>query len=73
MEPEAALFLKRVAKSIFIGFVWLAITSIIAIKGNNAFVENKISLGNVIFYTWFVVSIIFLVRIFKKMWMPKAE
>lgn len=73
MEPEAALFLKRVAKSVFIGFVWLAITSILAIKGNNAFVENKISVGNVIFYTWFVASIFILIRIFRKMWMAKAD
>ena len=73
MEPEAALFLKRVAKSVFIAFVWLAITSIIAVKGDNAFIEKKISVGNVVFYTWFVVSLFFLVKIFRKMWWSKAE
>ena len=73
MEPEAALFLKRVAKSVFIGFVWLAITSVIAVKGDNAFFEKNISLGNVVFYTWFVVSIFFLIKIFRRMWLGKVE
>lgn len=73
MEPEAVLFLKRVAKSVFIGFVWLAITSVIAIKGDNAFFHKNISLGNVVFYTWFVVSVFFLIRIFRSMWLGKVE
>ena len=55
MEPEAALFLKKVAKSVFIGFVWLAITSVIAVKGDNAFFEKNISLGNVVFTTTVIV------------------
>jgi hypothetical protein len=68
MEPEAALFLRRVGKSLTLGFLWLAINAIFAIKGDNAFIEGKLRLGNVLFYTWFIISIIVLVRIFRKMW-----
>lgn len=64
-------FLRRVAKSIFIGFVWLAINAIFAIKGDNAFVGERITIGNVIFYSWFVMSIVVLVILFKKMWTGK--
>ena len=40
MEPESALFLKKVAKSVFIGFAWLAITSVIAVKGDMHFLKR---------------------------------
>ena len=73
MEPEAAAFLKRIAKSIFIGFLWLAITSTIAIKGDNAFIEGPFRLGNVLFYAWFVISLVGLVLIYKRLWANKQN
>ena len=68
MEPEALEFLKRVAKSIFIALVWLGINAIAAIKGDNAFVGEHISIGNVLFYIWFIISVVLLVYVFKKLW-----
>ena len=68
MEPEAAAFLRKVGKSLTIGFIWLAINATAAIKGDNAFIDGPIRLGNIIFYTWFVASVVALVIIFKKMW-----
>ena len=68
MEPEAAAFLKLVAKSLFIAFIWLAVNAIVAIKGDNAFIGDHIRLGNILFYTWFVISIGILIFIFRKMW-----
>ena len=63
-----AAFLRKVAKSIFIGFVWLAVTAVVAIKGDNAFVGEHIKPGNVLFYSWFVVSVVILIFLYKKMW-----
>jgi hypothetical protein len=68
MEPEVLEFLKRVSKSIMIALIWLAVNSIAAIKGDNAFVGDHITLGNVLFYIWFVVSIFLLVYIYKRLW-----
>lgn len=68
MEPEAAAFLKKVAKSLFIGFVWLAFNAIAAIKGDNAFIEGHLRLGNILFYIWFLISIVVLIVLYKKMW-----
>lgn len=68
MEPEAAAFLKRVGKSLTIGFLWLAINATAAIKGDNAFIGDHITLGNVLFYIWFIISIIILVILYRKMW-----
>ncbi|HEX8460324.1 MAG TPA: hypothetical protein VF623_02795 [Segetibacter sp.] len=71
MEPEMVAFLKRVANSVFLALAWLAITSIVAIKGDNAFIGEHITMANILCYTWFVISIILLVWIYRKMWAGK--
>lgn len=68
MEPEAAAFLRRVANSLAIGFIWLAVNAIAAIKGDNAFIGDHLTLGNILFYIWFVLSIVILVLLYKKIW-----
>ncbi len=73
MEEGVREFLKRVGYSIGIGFMWLAITSIAAIKGDNAFIEGPIRLGNVLFYIWFVISVVLLIKAIKAVWNKKFE
>lgn len=68
MEPEAAAFLRRVGNSLAIGFIWLAINTTAAIKGDNAFIGDHITVGNILFYLWFVISIVILIRLYKKIW-----
>jgi hypothetical protein len=68
MEPEMVEFLRKVGYSILIAVIWLSITSIAAIKGDNAFIEGGMRLGNVLFYCWFVVSIVLLIKLYKKVW-----
>lgn len=71
MEPEAAALLRRVANSLVTGFIWLAVNATAAIKGDNAFIGDHITIGNVLFYIWFVISIFILVVIYKKIWVDK--
>ena len=73
MEPEALAFLKRVAKSILLALVWLAINAVAAIWGDNAFVNGALKLSNIVFYSWFVISVILLVYLLKKMWQQQEE
>ena len=68
MEPEMVEFLKKISFSIFIVLAWLGIICIAAIKGDNAFIEGDIRLGNVLFYIWVVVSTVFLIIAIKKIW-----
>ena len=68
MDPEASAFLRRIVKTLTIGFIWLALTCTFAIKGDNAFISDSLRLGNVLFYLWFIVSVIALVFIYKKLW-----
>lgn len=71
MEPEMVAFLRRIVKSLTIAFCWLAITATAAIKGDNAFVGVRITLGNFLFYSWVVISIMILVKVYKKIWSPQ--
>ncbi len=61
-------FLKRIGLTIFLALLWLAINTTAAIKGDNAFIGDHITIGNVLFYLWFVISLIILLWIFKRMW-----
>lgn len=72
MEPEMVAFLRRIGKSITIAFCWLAITATAAIKGDNAFIGNHVTIGNILFYMWIIISILILIRIYKKIWFAKV-
>jgi len=69
MEPEMVAFLKRISLTILIALLWLAINATAAIKGDNAFIGKHITIGNVLFYVWFVISLVILLWIYKRMWL----
>ena len=68
MEPDIKNFLSKVMSSLSIGMLWLLINTTVGIGFNYAFFEKKPSLGNYIFYAWFIVSLVFLVLYFRKKW-----
>lgn len=68
MEPEVVAFLKRVALCIFLAFCWLAINVIIGVKLDLAVVENHITIGNVLYYIWFLASLVLLLLFFIRLW-----
>lgn len=75
MEPEVVAFLKRVGLSMSIAFFWLSINTIVGIKFNLAFIDTKMTVGNVIFYVWMVGSFLgmlwFFVRLWRESFKPK--
>jgi len=68
MEPDIKNFLSKVMSSLSIGMLWLLVNTTVGIGFNYAFFEKKPSLGNYIFYAWFIVSLFFLVLYFRKKW-----
>lgn len=68
MEPEVVAFLKRVGLSIFLTFCWLALNVTVGLRFNLAFVEGSVSLGNILFYIWMVISFIMLLIYLLKLW-----
>lgn len=68
MEPEVRAFLQKVGLSVFVALVWLSINSVAAIKNDNAFIQGPLRLANILFYIWFIISLVLLVYIYKKLW-----
>jgi hypothetical protein len=68
MEPEVRQFFQRIGYSIAIALVWLIVNVTAAIKGDNAFIGDHVSLANVLFYCWFIVSVVLLLWFYKRLW-----
>ena len=68
MEPEVRDFLVRVASSLSMGLLWLLVNCTVGIYFNYAFFDHSPSLGNYIFYAWFLISLTFLVIYYKRKW-----
>lgn len=68
MEPEIKEYLLRIAKTVFMCLLWMAVNSTIGIMFDLAFIHNKISLPNIIFYVWFVVTLALLVWYYVRLW-----
>ena len=68
MEPEVVAFLKRVAQCIFISFCWLAITVVVGLRFDLAFVDGRVSVGNIIFYLCMAASFVAMIVYFIRLW-----
>jgi len=71
IEPEVKDFLKRIVLSVFVGLFWLMLNMIIGIYFGLLFVENKISIGNIIFYSIFIISLVALIWFYYRTWKTK--
>lgn len=68
IEPETKSYLKKIMTTVFVGLFWMFGGVIAGIFFELGFVENGWSIGNVIFYTSFLGTMIWLILYFKKMW-----
>lgn len=68
IEPDVKKFFAKIVNSLAIGLLWLFINSTIGIAFNLAFFENAPTIGNYIFYGWFLISLILLIRFYRKKW-----
>jgi hypothetical protein len=68
MEPEVKDFLLRIVNTISMGLVWLLVNMSVGIYYGFAFFEDKPSVGNYIFYVWFIISLGFLLLYLKRKW-----
>lgn len=57
MEPGVREYLLRIVNTLSVGLVWLAINSTMGIMYDYAFIHDKITLGNILFFVWFVISL----------------
>jgi hypothetical protein len=71
MEPEIREFLIRIMQTVSMGLVWLLVNMSIGIYFGFGFFEDSPSLWNYIFYVWFIISLILLIRYFRHKWKGK--
>ncbi len=68
MEPDVRDFLVRILQTISMTMVWLLVNMSFGIYFGFAFFEHKPSIGNIIFYIWFLASFVALIYYLKKKW-----
>lgn len=71
MEEDASRFLKRVMWSLSSGLIWLFINIGLGIYNGWMIPEGKISLVNIIFYVWAMLSLGALIWVNYKIWKEK--
>lgn len=57
MEPGVREYLIRILNTLSLAVVWMAIDSTAGIMYNLAFIQDHITLGNILFYIWFFASL----------------
>lgn len=67
-EPDFKKYFARIINSLAIGLLWLFINTTIGIGLNYAFFDDSPTMGNYIFYGWFLVSFFLLIIYYKKKW-----
>lgn len=58
MEPGVKQYLVRILNTLALGLLWMAINSTLGIMYDLAFVHERVTTGNIIFYIWFVISLV---------------
>jgi hypothetical protein len=68
MEPDASAFLVRIIKSISMTILWMLVNMTFGVFFDYGFVHSSLTLGNIIFYIFFVGSFAGLIWYLLKVW-----
>ena len=68
MEPEAKKYLLKVLNSLSFGLLWLTLNVLGGLYWGYAIIEEKLSLSNVLFFAWFLLSLIVLLYFYYRIW-----
>ena len=68
MEPEAKKYLLKVLNSLSFGLLWLALNVLGGLYWGYAIIEGKLSLSNILYFAWFVLSLFALLYCYYRIW-----
>lgn len=68
MEPEAKKYLLKVLNSLCFGLMWLTLNVLGGLYWGYAIIEEKISFYNILFFTWFALSLAALLYCYYRIW-----
>jgi hypothetical protein len=71
MEPEVKDFLRRILWTFFFGLFWLMINMTLGIYFDLLFIRDGISIGNIVFYLFSLISLVALISFYYKTWKKK--
>ena len=71
MEPEVRAFFIRVLYSLTVGLIWMIVNMWAGIYMGWLFFEGNPKTGNVIFYSFMVISLGFLIWYYVRLWKGK--
>jgi hypothetical protein len=68
IEPEVKDFLKRVLQTVSMGMLFLIVHMTFGLYLNWGFFEEQMTMGNLIYYIFFVGSLLGLLYYYYRMW-----
>ncbi|TMI97663.1 MAG: hypothetical protein E6H06_01165 [Bacteroidetes bacterium] len=68
MEPEAKKYLFKVLNSLCFGLLWLTLNVLGGLYWGYAIIEDRLSIFNILFFTWFVLSLVALLYYYYRLW-----
>lgn len=71
VDPQTKLYLKKVMKTIFIGLFWMMANVVAGIFFELGFVDGTLSTANIIYFAISLITLVFLIRFFIKLWKGK--
>ncbi|HYE55848.1 MAG TPA: hypothetical protein VD996_13440 [Chitinophagaceae bacterium] len=71
MEPEVRSFFVRILYSLTMGLMWMVVNMWAGIYMGWFFFENNMKTGNIIFYSFLILSFAALIWYYVKLWRGK--
>jgi hypothetical protein len=71
MEPDMIEFLVRIVQTLSMGLLWLLVNMTVGIYFGFGFFEDTPSIGNYIYYLFFLLTLGLLIFYFRKKWKGK--
>jgi hypothetical protein len=73
MEPELKLFFSKIIRSLSMGILWLLINMTLGIFFDFGFIHSGISLANILFYIFMLVTLYGLIWYLLKVWKENLQ
>jgi uncharacterized membrane protein YcaP (DUF421 family) len=68
MEPEVKAFLLLIVQSLSMAMLWLLVNMTVGIYFNLAFFDDRLSIWNILYYIFFITTLVLLIIYFRRKW-----
>ena len=67
-EPEVRKYLMKILNSLCVGLLWLSLNVLGGLYWEYGIVKGKISIQNILFFSWFLLSLAALLYYYYRTW-----